>query len=266
MENPSSSLLAERMPGDEAGRAGADRSILPMISASLVVHLTILFAALWHAPNSSGGGAVDLEAIRVTIVSERDLAAPLAAAGSDASATKPALEQASTPADAPALPTEKAKDAPSEMTVLEPTPPPDRTVQPPEEPTKEVAIVSEKVQSESVTPPAASPAARTPLSIGGQTAGEAGASHGEITRHAREVALVIARYRPKGIGAKGKVVVEFKLSPGDGTLTDVRVTASSGNNRLDRIAVSAVEMGKYPRPPKGMNAEQLTFRIPFQFD
>ena len=264
MESPSNSLCAERALSGKADRF--DRKFLLVVAASLVAHVAIVFAALWHSANRSGGGAVDMETINVTIVSERDLAVPLAAAGADSAATKPALEQVPTPADAPPLPKEKAKETPSEVIVPEPTPPLDRTVQPPEEPTNEAAIVPERVQSETVTPPAASPVAQAPLSIGGQTAGEAGASRGEIDRHAREVALVLARHRPKGIGAKGKVVVEFKLSPDDGTLTHVRVTASSGNNRIDRIAVSAVEMGKYPSPPNGMRAEQLTFRIPFQFD
>lgn len=131
---------------------------------------------------------------------------------------------------------------------------------------QEASVVSETVPTEAATLPSTIPTTQAPLSIGGQTTGEAAASRGEIERHAREVALVLARHRPKGIGAKGKIVIEFKLSADDGTLVNARVASSSGNTRLDRIAVAAVVNGKYPSPPKGMSAEQLTFRIPFQFD
>ncbi len=146
---------------------------------------------------------------------------------------------------------------------------PTRTEPPPDRRPNEDPIAPEKIQTDVATPQPPSPLpalATAPLNIGGHSAGEAAASRGDIERHARKVALVLARHRPKGIGAKGRVLVVFRLSPDDGSLVDVRVASSSGNNRLDSMAVSAVERGKYPRPPNGIRAEQLTFRIPFQFD
>lgn len=264
MERPSISLRVDRALSDEAERVGFDPSLLPLVSASLLVHLAVAIAAFWGSASSNGGGAVDLETISVSIVSDRDLAAP-AASGTEPTVVKPPLNTTPSVSDLSA-PAETVKSEPAETAEREPTQLPDRTAQSPKESTQEASVVSETDPIEAATLPSPLPTAQAPLSIGGQTTGKAAASRGEIEQHAREVALVLARHRPKGIGAKGKIVIEFKLSADNGTLVNARVVSSSGNTRLDRISVSAVENGKYPSPPKGMSAEQLTFRIPFQFD
>ena len=263
METLPNSLLAERTLGVEVGRAGIDRSFVRVVAASLVVHMVILFAALRASTTSDGGGAVELETISVTIVTDRELAVPLAAtSGLEPSIVEPPLDKPPPVSDPTPAPAEEAKAETAMPDSIQFSAP----AEPPREEQSKAVADPEATKAEAAKPAAAPPASQAPLSIGGQSSDEASASRGEIDWHAREVALVLARHRPKGIGAKGRVVVEFRLSPEDGTLIDVRVTSSSGNNRLDRTAVTTVELGKYPRPPNGMRAEQLTFRIPFQFD
>ncbi len=87
-----------------------------------------------------------------------------------------------------------------------------------------------------------------------------------MNRYARDVALVIGRNSPRGVGLKGKVLIEFTLSPHDGTLQATAVAIPSGMAKLDQLALSAIAKGKYPPPPPGMSARDLTFRVPFAFE
>ena len=87
-----------------------------------------------------------------------------------------------------------------------------------------------------------------------------------MDRYAREVALHIARNRPKGPGAKGKVTVEFVLSARDGKVETLKILRTSGTAKLDALAVSAIEAARFPLPPNGMSRAQLTYRLPFVFE
>ena len=65
---------------------------------------------------------------------------------------------------------------------------------------------------------------------------------------------------------EGKVLVELTLSQQDGALLSTTVVKSSGTAKLDQLALSAIAKGKYPPPPPGMTAKDLTFRVPFAFE
>jgi len=54
------------------------------------------------------------------------------------------------------------------------------------------------------------------------------------------------------------------ISPSGG-LASVEIIKSSGNRRLDEMAVAAVEHARLPAPPPGMTAAQLTFEVPYHF-
>lgn len=91
------------------------------------------------------------------------------------------------------------------------------------------------------------------------------ASRGEIEQFARGVALAISAKRPKGVGQKGRVEIELKLSL-TGHIDIVRISKSSGSPRLDALATATIERATYPVPPAGLQPADLTFRVPFTFE
>lgn len=261
-------------PEGLAAVAGANpvvtsRTLFPgSLLASLLAHAAIALAILGSASPPLGSGTVDLDDITVTIVTERDEPTIRATAGgTDATATPSTnpIVPASTQSPPPAAP-DTAEPVPTaieqEMTAPDHPPKAEDPLKPERTPNDSSAA---RAQPQPVEERPAQTAS-SQLVIGGRSSGESAASRGEIERHAREVALVLARNRPKGIGEKGRVLVEFQLSADDGTLRNVRIVKSSGSQRLDGIANSVVERGRYPKPPSGLLPEQLTFRIPFQFD
>ena len=51
----------------------------------------------------------------------------------------------------------------------------------------------------------------------------------------------------------------------DGGIASVEVTKSSGNSKLDDMALGAVRRTKFLTPPAGMTTVQLTYEIPYNF-
>ena len=43
------------------------------------------------------------------------------------------------------------------------------------------------------------------------------------------------------------------------------IAESSGNKRLDDMALAAVQHARYRRPPPGMTPSQLTYEVPYHF-
>lgn len=73
----------------------------------------------------------------------------------------------------------------------------------------------------------------------------------------------IERHKPRNARSKGLVVVAFQVS-GSGTLTNVRIAQSSGNEALDRAALGAVQnTGSYEPPPGGQG---FGVQLPIRFD
>jgi TonB family protein len=60
-------------------------------------------------------------------------------------------------------------------------------------------------------------------------------------------------------------VVQGPHVTGLGTVEDAKITTSSGSSRLDSQALSTVAGVKFPPPPYGLSAAQLTYVIPYRF-
>lgn len=86
------------------------------------------------------------------------------------------------------------------------------------------------------------------------------ASHGFMLR----VQAAIGPKQLDGRGLKGRVIVAFSLS-GDGALEAVRITQSSGNDRLDRQALAIVSSATFPSPPPGLGVIHRTYVSAFTF-
>ena len=81
------------------------------------------------------------------------------------------------------------------------------------------------------------------------------------TAYAATVWSALARHKPKA-GQRGSTTVVFAIGD-NGALRAVRVGRSSGNTRLDQLALATVRnAAPYPPPPSG--AASYTIRIDFQ--
>lgn len=81
------------------------------------------------------------------------------------------------------------------------------------------------------------------------------------TAYAATVWSALARHKPRA-GQRGSTTVVFAIGD-NGALRTVRVGRSSGNTRLDQLALTTVRnAAPYPPPPSG--AVSYTIRIDFQ--
>lgn len=91
------------------------------------------------------------------------------------------------------------------------------------------------------------------------------ASAGNMVRYANKIRSRLAARRPAGIGTRGKVVVTFTIGNG-GAVEAIAVAETSGQPRLDRLAVASIrDAAPFPVPPDLANPNQRTFSIPFEF-
>ncbi len=102
------------------------------------------------------------------------------------------------------------------------------------------------------------PAAQQPQSA------PAAASPGAVQDYARYVSQALAKSRPRGLGELGTVQIRLVILPSGG-LASVEIAKSSGNRRLDDMAVTAVGQARLPPPPPGMTASQRTYEVPYHF-
>jgi protein TonB len=73
----------------------------------------------------------------------------------------------------------------------------------------------------------------------------------------------IARHKPK-VGRKGSTTVTFAVGS-NGMLRGARVSRSSGDVRLDRLAIGAVrKAAPFPKPPPGLGNQSFTVSIYFR--
>ena len=262
------SLRFERRP---------DGVFAKIVGLSLAAHVALAAVFLISATSgTTGGGAVELEAISVTIISVADpqLASSAGIATSnipteptpDAPPSTASTEASTVKAEARTLPPPALVLPPSELNTAALNAPPEiqAKTEPNEAPT--VPDAQDDKRDQTTSPSQVGGAQSAPVSVGGNSVGQASASQGDMDRYAREVALVIGRNRPKGIGAKGRVTVEFSLSATDGSVQIIKVGKSSGIERLDAVALSVIGKARYPAPPAGMTAAQLSFRVPFTFE
>jgi periplasmic protein TonB len=243
------------------GSRQAGRAPIAALATALAAH-AVLFYALARAPGDTlaGGGGQQLDAISVTLVNSSVLEArepistappaPAAAApietddGSAQSTPAPERKKKEAAEETPAIP------APSQADAVLPLPPEN---------------MQEERQEASTAAPAGGAAARgdAPASHSPRTA-PAAASPGAVREYARYVSQALARSRPRGSGAFGTVRIRLVIAQGGG-LASVAIMKSSGNRRLDRMALAAVQSAALPLPPTGMTTDQLTYEVPYHF-
>ncbi len=242
------------------------------IAISGLVHIALLLALVQTSVPPPSAGATNLEAITISMVSDDSLTA--ATAGGPFAPVAPPPSPGS---KAQEQPNDKPLDTPIEALPKVPLPEVKKTLETLATPTADDTTMP-AIAPAPLEKPASVPA--TIASEGGETSpqtavlsnaatddrGEGGASQGQIEEFAKSVALVLARGRPKGIGKKGRVDIEFVLSEQTGALEAARVANTSGHERLDAMALASVRKAAFPTPPPRLTTRQLTFRVPFTFE
>jgi protein TonB len=261
------------------------------ILIAVVLHAAAFSAMVTYGESQIGGRGVYLDAISIEVslvpatAVESRTPKPDAAAGSPApveitegTPTAPEAPEA-VAADVKRNGEKRAEDKPAEEKLIEdtservasPTPAPERS------PVPERDVLEHRPSDEPAQPKQEQAAPQVPgAPTGGVSArsiddkgpsmpGSAATRPGEVQRYARSVAEALSRSRPKGLpGAKGTAKISFQIST-VGTVIGARIIASSGNPKLDAAAMAAVEAVKFPPPPSGMTAAQLTYEIPYHF-
>ncbi len=167
------------------------------------------------------------------------------------------------PPTAPPVNPPAAPPAPPAVDTAPPPPPP-----PAPEPQKDV----EKQVTQQASTASAQSTARVAQGSGGdEVRGESGSSDTATVSDAKAKSLMaqwgsqirnrIARKVPRGAG-KGTANVRITVSA-DGRLVQVSLAKSSGNNEVDKLALSAVQKaGKFPAAPKGLGGANRNFVLP----
>jgi protein TonB len=78
--------------------------------------------------------------------------------------------------------------------------------------------------------------------------------------YSRQVWAALARSKPRA-GQKGSATVVFSIGAG-GSVGSARIARSSGNSRIDQLALSTVRRAAFPAPPSGRAS--FSIRIDFQ--
>lgn len=82
-----------------------------------------------------------------------------------------------------------------------------------------------------------------------------------MSRWGSQIQSHLARRAPRGAG-RGTAVVTIRVA-GNGALVSVGLAKSSGNARIDRLAVQAVRAaGGFPKAPEGLGAGPFAFSVP----
>lgn len=69
---------------------------------------------------------------------------------------------------------------------------------------------------------------------------------------------------PNGTRASGTAIVRLSISP-QGRLLSAKLAKSSGDAKLDRAAVEAVQRARIPKAPKGLTSASYSFNLPIAF-
>jgi len=235
-------------PAALPGRAGRPDWIAQAtcIAAAVVLHIGALVAFILQpaVDEAEGAGGQYLEAIEISIVPSTVFESRETQPVEQAAAEKGEV----TPEEGEQQPEEKPEEQPKpdEMqAAIEPEPQP----KPPEE--------EPKPQSQGTT--SAGLEAATPAP------GAAAAGAGVMSRYAAEVRRALAKNKPDGRGHRGVATITFTITPA-GKVKAARVTTSSDNEMLDKVALAAVERTAFPPPPAAMTERDLTYVIPFRFE
>jgi periplasmic protein TonB len=285
-------------PADGRDRVGWARCIL----AAVALHVAVLAFVNWpRSDRAVGAGGTDLEAISIDVVSASAIEANVTAIVVDSAAAMARLarqegaeRQQTAAMDIPDRKRETKPDAPAKAAdlvvpdiIVKPEPlipdapaiviaptKSERPVEGPQTPNEQElqmqATIAAAPSAPSDPPPAetlggATARGTSVVALAAQSA--AIASAGEISAYGSSVQRAVAQNPPKvprGIRMVGDVKIEFALAL-DGSLAYARVIASSGDAALDETALAAVRTAKFPAPPAGSKAGELTYTIPMKF-
>lgn len=241
------------------------------LAVAALAHL-LLLAVLLRAPDKAilGDQGIEIEAIAVSIIaslpSHGSVSETTAVEPANASPPQPPPSEESDLAPKQEQKQEPKREKPAEIAVLpEPSPQAPAIVLPEEhpkieEPKEKVEVEpaedakDRKVQASVATPPPQ--LAPSPSS--------APVSAGTMQTYARQLAVALAKTKPRGAGFVGTVKLRFVVEP-DGKPVSTTVIASSGRTRLDELAVAAISRNVFPPPPAGATEMQRTFVVPYAF-
>ncbi len=82
--------------------------------------------------------------------------------------------------------------------------------------------------------------------------------------HGRVRSAIFSR-KPGGIGQPGRVGLQIVVNTGSGAITSARVSRSSGNSRLDQLALSMTR-GRVPAAPAGIGRATYSFSFTVTFE
>lgn len=120
-----------------------------------------------------------------------------------------------------------------------------------------------------VTNSAATPATTVtgpsaPSTSGGRASTQAGRSSA-LAQYNRAIWQRIAAHKPKGVHLPGRTLVSFTVAA-NGALQGAAIAQPSGNDELDRLALSTVRAAApLPPLPPALGTQPLSFEIPFAF-
>jgi len=253
------SILATPIPvtGDKLVRTVA-------LGLALLAHAAVLYA-LAREPDDAGGGGQQFDAISVMIVNsnllesrEVDRSQPSAPAGSDMVDATEGAPVSEAKIAAERREEKKAKEEPQEE--KRPQEEPIRTAQA----IFEVPRQAEPQRKQEAAAPAGAVAARSDTPNKAEAKAPAAASAGAVREYSRNVVQALRKTKPKSLGGLGTVRVKFRIAA-DGGVAFAEIAKSSGNKRLDDIALDAVQRTKFTTPPAGMTNVQLFYELPYYF-
>lgn len=102
------------------------------------------------------------------------------------------------------------------------------------------------------------------LRVGESSDGRATALQSQNHNFMLRVQAAIGPKQLDGHGHTGRVLVAFSISE-SGQLVGVRVSQSSGFNKLDAMAIQIVAKANVPVPPSGLGVGQRTYISAFTF-
>jgi TonB family protein len=236
------------------------------LAMALMAHVGVL-VLLAHSPEETmlGAGGHEIDAISVTLVSSKVLEArDPTPTQPDAAALSGAVQATDGATDKePAVAAEQQKETAKEETrearkhEEELVPNAEAIFQVPKE-------AQPKPKQQAAAPAAGGAEAQSTTASNAAASAPAAASAGVVREYAHNVAQTLRKARPKGAGALGTVRVKFSIEL-DGSVTSVEVAKSSGNGKLDELAVAAVRRTKFRTPPEGLTSAERFYELPYYF-
>lgn len=261
-----------RLPGPARGRGRLTGAVL----AALALHTAALLAVLVAFDAQLGHDGRTSDVVEVSLVRAEDLraeaegSAPVVTGGVTLG-DKPGASDADTVAgSASATPAPMPAETPVEVAA----PSQDHALALPPATEGDAAATRPDIARTGAAPAAAPGDASVTSVAGGAPAIAAepqrdvtaapSASEGEVNAYNQRVAVTLSKLKPRGVGEPGLARVVFRIGT-SGAVDDVKLAASTGKSKLDRLATDTVARAKFDTPPAGMTSAQLTYAVAFRF-